>query len=152
MKGILLCIFSTFIFVNISAQDKQKDSLASEIVSLEKLKSEITSRVDVLSNQLTELFSVQQSIKNRIQEIDEEMVHGKSELERLRTKKELTVSEKRRLEAIKKAKSDRNKLAKSIAEHDVQFNKQLALLDETVGMRNELDEKIQQLKAQYGTL
>jgi len=151
MKGIVLCILSTLFILPLSAQEKERDSLANEIGTLEKQKSEIASRVDKLSEQLTNEFSVLQTIKAKIESIDATAEQYKADLARINAKKEKTAREKKLLEEAKRIKAERDKQAKIFAGLESRFNKSLVVLDEAVGLRNELDEKIQQLKSQYGT-
>jgi len=151
MKGIVLCILSTLFILPLSAQEKERDSLASEIGTLEKQKSEIASRVDKLSEQLTNEFSVLQTVKAKIESIDAAAEQYKADIARIHAKKGKTVREKKLLEEAKRIKAERDKQAKIFAGLESRFNKSLVVLDEAVGLRNELDEKIQQLKSQYGT-
>ena len=151
MKGIVLCILSTLFILPLSAQEKDRDSLASEIGTLERQKSEIASRVDKLSEQLTNEFSVLQAIKAKIESIDATAEQYKTDLSRIQAKKEKTAREKKLLEEAKRIKAERDKHVKIFAGLESKFNKSLVVLDEAVGLRNELDEKIQQLKSQYGT-
>ncbi len=152
MKGIVLCMLSTLFILPLSAQEKDRDSLASEISTLEKQKSQISSRVDQLSEQLTNEFSLLQSVKAKIESIDATTAEYKTDVARIQAKKELTVREKKIIEDVKRIKVKRDKHVKEFSGLDSKFNKKLAVLDETLGQRNELDEKIQQLKAQYATL
>ena len=151
MKGIVLCILSTLFILPLSAQEKERDSLASEIGTLEKQKSEIASRVDKLSEQLTNEFSVLQTIKAKIESIDATAGQYKADLARIHAKKERTTREKKLFEEAKRIKAERDKQVKTFAGLESRFNKSLVVLDEAVGLRNELEEKIQQLRAQYGT-
>ena len=152
MKAIVICLLCSLSLVQLSAQEKHKDSLATEITTLEKLKFEISSRVDRLSEQLTNEFSVLQTLKAKIESIDAIIAEQKADLARIERKNERTAREKKLLEDGKKVKAERDKQAKAFAGLESKFNKSLAVLDESIGLRNELDEKIQQLKAQYATL
>ena len=152
MKAIILCLLCSFSVIHLSAQEKQKDSVAGEISTLEKLKSEISSRVDKLSEQLTNEFSVLQSIKTKLESIDATMAEYKADLARIEGKKDLNAREKKLLDDVRRIKAERDKQVKAFAGMESRFNKSLAILDEAVGLRNELEEKIQQLKTQYTTL
>jgi chromosome segregation ATPase len=146
MKPVLLFLIFSCIFIPIVAQEK--DSITPDITSLEKQKAEISTKVDELSEQLTQQFSLQQELRTKIQLLEEDLAQNRNERTRLQNKKELTTQEKKSVDNWKKIQQDKERLIKSFAEAEKRFNNHLVLLDKALGLRNELEERIRQLKEQ----
>ena len=149
MKPVLLFLASILFIFSSSAQGPQRDSINSEITALEKLKSEISAKVDLLSDQLTQQFSLQQGVKAKIEQLEVDLRQHRDEYKRLQAKNQLTSQEKKSFDTFRKMQGEKDKLAKSFFESEERYNKKLVSLDQALGLRNELEEKIQQLKSQH---
>ena len=121
MKPVFLSLFSLLFILPLSAQDKQGDSIAAEITSLELKKAELSSKTEKLRQQMNEKFTLQQSIRNKIEELELQLKDDRMEMQRLQKKTELTSMEKKRL----KMWTDNQKELKKYLEFSYEYAKTL---------------------------
>jgi chromosome segregation ATPase len=146
MKPVFLSLFSLLFILPLSAQDKQTDSIAAEITSLEMKKAELSSRAEKLRQQMNEKFTLQQSIRNKIEELELQLSGDKMEMERLQKKTELTGMEKKRLKTWTDNQKELKKWTKSLGEMDTRSDKSLELLTNVGRMQTEIDDRLKELK------
>jgi predicted RNase H-like nuclease (RuvC/YqgF family) len=146
MKPVFLSLFSLLFILHLSAQDKQSDSIAAEITSLEMKKAELSSKAEKLRQQMNEKFTIQQSIRNKIEELELQLKDDRTEMERLEKKTELTSMEKKRLKTWTDNQKELKKCTKSLGEMDAHSDKSLELLTNVGRMQTEIDDRLKELK------
>jgi len=148
MKPVFLLLISFLFFESLAAQANRKDSITAEIESLQKLRIELSRKADAAREHLNEKFTLSQAMKERIEQINITLKKDKSEFASLQKKDELTSQEKKWLSTYKSTQKEKEKYSKSLLEMEESFNRQLGILDEVIGLQNEIDKKISQLKSQ----
>jgi hypothetical protein len=146
MKPVLLILISFLFLESLAAQANKHDSITAEIESLQKLRTELSRKADVAREQLNEKFTLSQAMKERIEQINITLKKDKSEFASLQKKDELTSQEKKWLSAYKNTQKEKEKYSKSLLEMEESFNMQLGILDEVIGLQNEIEKRISELK------
>ena len=155
MRNISLKIFSyrsaffllSLIWADSSfGQKSNPDSSASEIKSLLIMSTQLEARVDSLSTQLVELYSIREGLKTKIENLEKELEKAKAERTTLQQKQDVTPDERNKLNNWQKVEDKKNRFVQSAAELEQNYNDHMAVLDQTIAEKDQLDDRIKQLQ------
>ena len=111
------------------------------------MRHQLEARVDSLSTQLVELYSIREGLKTKIENLEKELEKAKFERMTLQQKQDVTPDERNRLNNWQKAEDKKNRFVQSAAELEQNYNDQMAVLDQAIALREQLDERIKKLGA-----
>ena len=111
------------------------------------MRHQLEARVDSLSTQLVELYSIREGLKTKIENLEKELEKAKFERMTLQQKQDVTPDERNRLNNWQKAEDKKNRFVQSAAELEQNYNDHMAVLDQAIALREQLDERIKKLGA-----